>query len=379
MGFKYEWSSTSSVPVDMFNEMILDLSRVSAHSFYSLGTLEAQHSEIPKLITRIMDGLSWISYGEDDVWMLRSDSFPVFRQLTETVGSSYDALPIDTCITHIFRLRAYDCDDFVATTHFILKDRMAEPEISEALHLEHGTILQCVVFFLARAQAVVTLAEFKKPLTLWYEEDPKAYEIWSVHMRDTLQLSKNVATELIQSGTDVNAFAHETGLTILIEIIAGAMREWCDCQRGFWFFSELTRRHQLPLLERTIRTAVVEWLNILRECGIDLRAYGRREKQLKAKGKVDCDIYFAEDDLDRNIILPYAGIRLIGFTYGPQPEDWSFFFTPIWQDWFVEFWDMVDHPERAMPGAWDWEQEQLDVSIEPRREIRDENSEDEGD
>jgi len=33
-------------------------------------------------------------------------------------------------------------------------------------------------------------------------------------------------------------------------------------------------------------------------------------------------------------------LRMISFTYGPKLSDW-------------EFWDMVDHPERTMPGAWE--------------------------
>jgi hypothetical protein len=50
--------------------------------------------------------------------------------------------------------------------------------------------------------------------------------------------------------------------------------------------------------------------------------------------------------------------RFLGFDYGPEPADWKFRITAenarFWDalTYFSEFWDMIDHPERAMPGAW---------------------------
>ena len=38
--------------------------------------------------------------------------------------------------------------------------------------------------------------------------------------------------------------------------------------------------------------------------------------------------------------------------YGTNPEDWSFWIAPKISRAFSKFWGMVDHPERAMPGAW---------------------------
>lgn len=44
------------------------------------------------------------------------------------------------------------------------------------------------------------------------------------------------------------------------------------------------------------------------------------------------------------------------FDYGPTPADWKFRFIVDdklpWADYAREFWDMIDHPEYALPGGW---------------------------
>jgi hypothetical protein len=42
----------------------------------------------------------------------------------------------------------------------------------------------------------------------------------------------------------------------------------------------------------------------------------------------------------------------ISFTYGPQPSDWQFWFIEQMDESFADFWDVVEHPERAIPGSW---------------------------
>ncbi|CAG8956695.1 hypothetical protein HYFRA_00012239 [Hymenoscyphus fraxineus] len=86
------------------------------------------------------------------------------------------------------------------------------------------------------------------------------------------------------------------------------------------------------------------WLCALQDSGVDLYEYGRREKEM-SNGGTSLAVY----EYGRL----YGRIRLVNFTFGSAPEDWELFYTEenISTE-VLEFWDMVDHPERALPGAW---------------------------
>ncbi len=90
---------------------------------------------------------------------------------------------------------------------------------------------------------------------------------------------------------------------------------------------------------------VEEWLEVLEEAGVDLVEYGRREKELFQQNKWR---------------QPY---NYFSFVYGPKPSDWRFWRIPLLNDGFQEFWEMTEHPERAMPGAWVDECESSDDGI----------------
>lgn len=47
-------------------------------------------------------------------------------------------------------------------------------------------------------------------------------------------------------------------------------------------------------------------------------------------------------------------IRLIGFSYGPSPEDWHCWYSNLRDEFASEFWEMVENgdPSVRIPGAW---------------------------
>ncbi|PQE31419.1 Ankyrin repeat-containing domain protein [Rutstroemia sp. NJR-2017a WRK4] len=92
------------------------------------------------------------------------------------------------------------------------------------------------------------------------------------------------------------------------------------------------------------------WLEILLAAGVDLMEYGKKEHDWFCKNKC-IETYHGR-------FLEDPGLRLISFTYGPKPDDWRLRWVFIEEYYgyyrmFREFWSMVDHPERATPGAWD--------------------------
>jgi hypothetical protein len=139
--------------------------------------------------------------------------------------------------------------------------------------------------------------------------------------------------------------------TALIGVVVGAFT---------YSISKMFFEYTFPALEDTLRNpdkghlALLAWLEILKNFGVDLEAYGRKEASILSSEDVEWP--GREILLCRRCGLNYRFglyLRLIGFAFGPNPKDWKFWFSDPTDQLVGEFWDMVEHPERRMPGAWD--------------------------
>ena len=90
------------------------------------------------------------------------------------------------------------------------------------------------------------------------------------------------------------------------------------------------------------------WLQTLQESGVDLLEYGTREAVLGLKGRLK--------EWPSN--FPHnKGARLIGFCYGPQPNDWRFWTAEPTDYLAGQFWAMVEKQNMLLhdctvPGSW---------------------------
>ena len=92
------------------------------------------------------------------------------------------------------------------------------------------------------------------------------------------------------------------------------------------------------------------WLQDLRDAGIDLLEYGHKEARLHTLGNCDKDFSDWEISVDE-FINEY---HLIGFTYGPDPEDWHFWMLEPTDVYAGDFWRSIEseYKKRVIPGAW---------------------------
>jgi hypothetical protein len=97
---------------------------------------------------------------------------------------------------------------------------------------------------------------------------------------------------------------------------------------------------------------LIVWLELLSGAGINLCEYGRKECLIHIMKKVKKRFVFVKFLRRQQWSSETGHIRLISFTYGPKPRDWRFWFTEEMDESFMDFWDMIEHPERAMPGSW---------------------------
>jgi hypothetical protein len=94
---------------------------------------------------------------------------------------------------------------------------------------------------------------------------------------------------------------------------------------------------------------LLTWLQTLQGFGIDLERYGKTEHKL----------FYQESSSWRNLELHIPGrgevssLRLVGLQVGPKPEDWKVWLSEPSDEFAGDFWDMLEHPERTIPGAWD--------------------------
>ncbi|TGO42042.1 hypothetical protein BHYA_0013g00450 [Botrytis hyacinthi] len=112
------------------------------------------------------------------------------------------------------------------------------------------------------------------------------------------------------------------------------------------------------LLEGNLKNSTGTWLDQLMSEGIDLVEYGQWEKKILGIDQFYETFWYryVSSHLGEEY---YYVVSLLNFTYGPKKSDWQFWFTIepecIREGCVKDFWDMVENPERQIPGAWNFD------------------------
>ncbi|KAK0376692.1 hypothetical protein CLIM01_05960 [Colletotrichum limetticola] len=110
--------------------------------------------------------------------------------------------------------------------------------------------------------------------------------------------------------------------------------------KSFWDHSGYKRQTSLFLRK---------WLEDVQISGHDLKEYGRREME-----------YFKREAWlqEKRLITWFEGmgyepsVRLVSFTYGPEPGDWNLVWSLEAEEYAGEFWDLIENPPLHIPGGW---------------------------
>ena len=103
---------------------------------------------------------------------------------------------------------------------------------------------------------------------------------------------------------------------------------------------------QTPLIEILTRsscaqwdTAIYRWTEFLAQAGVDLQKYGEIEhNHMRMQNWQN---------------LGFMGERhIVGLTFGSAPSQWRLWYQHPGDIYAGIFWEMIEHPERAIPGAW---------------------------
>lgn len=163
--------------------------------------------------------------------------------------------------------------------------------------------------------------------------------------RATLELPKFIAATVSQG---VNA--HES------DSMENFLREHCRED-----YTGLAGEYTTEL----VREALNHWLTALSIAGIDIRMFW--EARCKLAKSDDTGVEFEAWDRERGFI----GFQMLVYEYGPLLEDWRVDFSwklnprQIPEKAAGDFWEMLNHPERQMAGAWDdsWEDRSSDEHL----------------
>ncbi|RYP89920.1 hypothetical protein DL770_003941 [Monosporascus sp. CRB-9-2] len=97
----------------------------------------------------------------------------------------------------------------------------------------------------------------------------------------------------------------------------------------------------------------------LKAAGINVTGYGCREMELLrdtalTRDFVPCRLYYqAQPWKVPDPVWRGVSIRLMGYKYGPEPEDWDVYWSEPTDEFAGDFWELVENPPLQVPGAWD--------------------------
>lgn len=100
------------------------------------------------------------------------------------------------------------------------------------------------------------------------------------------------------------------------------------------------------------------WLDHLIAGGIDLLQYGECELRMHQQHEQisrDFEFRIIKSETYPGGSFEIFKYRLLTFKYGAKPQDWKFWLVEVGNcnyTAFCDFWELQEHPERFIPGAW---------------------------
>ncbi|KAK1458881.1 hypothetical protein CMEL01_01880 [Colletotrichum melonis] len=167
---------------------------------------------------------------------------------------------------------------------------------------------------------------------------------------------------LISCYVTKEAFDEESSWRKLVRwIVQGVSSQRLSVQTSF-DATEEEPRYYTPLIsglyehlwdhseyKRKISLFLRKWLEDVQISGHDLEEYGRREMEyFKREARLQ------EERLSTRFKAMEYGpsVRLVSFTYGPEPRHWNLVWSLEAEEFAGEFWDLIENPPLHVPGEW---------------------------
>jgi hypothetical protein len=140
----------------------------------------------------------------------------------------------------------------------------------------------------------------------------------------------NLIRDLVQGGSELNALTI-SGQTPMLEVLHAIFYRY--------FLPTHNLKRHINLVSTLKCSELLHfWLKQLKASGVDLIRYGEEEDRiLEGPSATREYTYWKYFNVGRWSAHRPLKVRLIHFTYGPDPEDWRFWLAPVMEDYFIEF------------------------------------------
>jgi hypothetical protein len=259
--------------------------------------------------------------------------------LLQQSNSTYRDRDLKSCVLFALKLCAVAVQpDMAALVRTILEGRRIDATLCKIKDNNGNTLLHCAAWNLGEYYA--RNHSLKYPSSGPIGVDGKKVDDVGFDGPKLLDLL-TLIRQLVDAGSDLHTRSNIEGTrnTPLLQVLSG------------YTFSLFLQDFETGTALRDIIPVTV-WLIQLQRSGIDLAAYGEMEQRTQRKRMTNKE--FEQYEWERECVggRRIGRLRLIHFSFGPHPSDWEFWFVPVMDQSFVEFWDMTEHPERAIPGSW---------------------------
>jgi hypothetical protein len=256
-------------------------------------------------------------------WIAFRGNTETFTWLLQASNSTHQERSLEECVTFAIAVCSYDTRDMWGKMRMILNGREIDKDLCGIADREIGTtLLHCA----ARNLGSLFSGNFG---------DQEA-------LRQDLQHLGALIRDLVKGGSNLQSLTL-LGLTPMLEVLRGLLFIYYRCPDGL----TAGNGDSEPLKF---------WLKELQDSGVDLERYGSEEKLLLRTEGVAREWFFQSQLRRQNGSYFRMGkLRLVNFTYGPELDNWKFWLAPVMPNYFMDFWEMIGHPERAMPGSWEEE------------------------